>query len=447
MARRNEIGRNNVCPCGSGKKYKGCCLRRVEEARANDSALQAERDALLELEKRTADAIIDWVWDTEQLDILENPPVPWDDYNAGVICCSAAYDDWLQEYLADEGPYLDAQTRAWLEAQQRTWVGLWEATAVIPGLSILMVDRLSGQQRDVFERDISKVISVGICLVGRMTEWQGKVQMSGALPRGLSPIQADQLEQRIRRTLHEVFRLPKKRPLKPEELVREDVPYTILLTAGQYFDEFDRRPPLRMENTDGEELVIVEDRYEGTSGSAALEAIRLLGEVEQEDDSIQVFEWVRPDDLDDEGSRTTLLGRVSLEGNEVQASTNSIERADRLRKRLEAAGLSHRDRSIRGADELFRAMAEQASEAAPAVSEVPALEIQAAIQAMLDKHYKGWIDVAIPALGGQTPRKAVNTAAGRKQVAALLDDMEWGEQRKPAEQRYDFGWLRRELGV
>ena len=27
----NEVGRNALCPCGSGKKFKHCCLRREEE--------------------------------------------------------------------------------------------------------------------------------------------------------------------------------------------------------------------------------------------------------------------------------------------------------------------------------------------------------------------------------------------------------------------------------
>jgi len=30
----NEIGRNDKCPCGSGKKYKKCCLPKVEEQNA-----------------------------------------------------------------------------------------------------------------------------------------------------------------------------------------------------------------------------------------------------------------------------------------------------------------------------------------------------------------------------------------------------------------------------
>jgi uncharacterized protein YecA (UPF0149 family) len=26
LPRRQEVGRNDPCPCGSGKKYKKCCL-------------------------------------------------------------------------------------------------------------------------------------------------------------------------------------------------------------------------------------------------------------------------------------------------------------------------------------------------------------------------------------------------------------------------------------
>jgi preprotein translocase subunit SecA len=28
--RGEKVGRNDPCPCGSGKKYKSCCLRRAE---------------------------------------------------------------------------------------------------------------------------------------------------------------------------------------------------------------------------------------------------------------------------------------------------------------------------------------------------------------------------------------------------------------------------------
>lgn len=28
-----EIGRNDPCPCGSGKKYKKCCIEKIEKNR------------------------------------------------------------------------------------------------------------------------------------------------------------------------------------------------------------------------------------------------------------------------------------------------------------------------------------------------------------------------------------------------------------------------------
>ncbi len=33
MAKKIKIGRNNPCPCGSGKKYKKCCLQEHQSAR------------------------------------------------------------------------------------------------------------------------------------------------------------------------------------------------------------------------------------------------------------------------------------------------------------------------------------------------------------------------------------------------------------------------------
>ncbi|HUU23468.1 MAG TPA: SEC-C metal-binding domain-containing protein [Phycisphaerae bacterium] len=29
--RRNKVGRNSKCPCGSGRKFKQCCMREVSE--------------------------------------------------------------------------------------------------------------------------------------------------------------------------------------------------------------------------------------------------------------------------------------------------------------------------------------------------------------------------------------------------------------------------------
>ena len=63
-------------------------------------------------------------------------------------------------------------------------------------------------------------------------------------------------------------------------------------------------------------------------------------------------------------------------------------------------------------------------------------------------YYRRWLDMALPALGGKTPRAAVETKAGRARVRELLDELERMDARRPAHApAVDVGWLRRELGL
>jgi hypothetical protein len=57
--------------------------------------------------------------------------------------------------------------------------------------------------------------------------------------------------------------------------------------------------------------------------------------------------------------------------------------------------------------------------------------------------------MAIPALGGKTPRQAVKTAAGRLKVSALLRDFENLEahKRQSGEPYCDVARIRAELGL
>ena len=45
MERLKQTGRNDACPCGSGKKYKKCHLQEDEEKRSKDMAKAAEEAA------------------------------------------------------------------------------------------------------------------------------------------------------------------------------------------------------------------------------------------------------------------------------------------------------------------------------------------------------------------------------------------------------------------
>lgn len=83
----------------------------------------------------------------------------------------------------------------------------------------------------------------------------------------------------------------------------------------------------------------------------------------------------------------------------------------------------------------------------PARPEIPP-ELAELARQEITRHYETWPDTPLPALGGRTPRVAVRTEAGRREVTLLLWQMAYrlepGEENVP---EYDFNILRRALGL
>ena len=53
LKKQPKIGRNEDCPCGSGQKYKICCLVKQEEYYAKQSDVKTQVDELLEKTSQT----------------------------------------------------------------------------------------------------------------------------------------------------------------------------------------------------------------------------------------------------------------------------------------------------------------------------------------------------------------------------------------------------------
>jgi hypothetical protein len=66
---------------------------------------------------------------------------------------------------------------------------------------------------------------------------------------------------------------------------------------------------------------------------------------------------------------------------------------------------------------------------------------------MKARHYADWVDAALPALDGQTPREAMRTREGRARVNVLLKDIENRESRLPQAERADLAAVRGALGL
>ena len=104
-----------------------------------------------------------------------------------------------------------------------------------------------------------------------------------------------------------------------------------------------------------------------------------------------------------------IRGRVTIEGDEVVVTTNSIARGDRLTALVRVAidGAVLVDEATRTQAQIMRELQELDP------TGVPTEAAEAAAQS-LTQYARSWVDVAIPALGGMSPRQAMDDPTDAK---------------------------------
>jgi hypothetical protein len=205
------------------------------------------------------------------------------------------------------------------------------------------------------------------------------------------------------------------------------------------------RKSARLCNTDGEEFLWHTASFSVANPEDTRQA--LLGRQDiQHDDQEDEFVWSKETSRDSKMlGETVTLGRIEFVGDELVITVNSAKRFSAARQWLqELPGVVFRSVTTRRWDEAEkdRPLDERIAKPEP-VEMTP--ELNAAVQEMMDKHYKAWIDAPLPILGGKTPRQACKTEAGRQQVTMLIrtmpDPLGRGSVRAPREV------MLRELGL
>ncbi|MEW5901497.1 MAG: SEC-C metal-binding domain-containing protein [Acidobacteriota bacterium] len=148
-----------------------------------------------------------------------------------------------------------------------------------------------------------------------------------------------------------------------------------------------------------------------------------------------------------------VIARLRLRGDRLIAEVNSLERATELIGRLTVhlgAALDYEKTESRSVDSFPEPTEEELrkhEEEQRKLYSQP--EIRAAIEKQHEDYYlTEWIRTKVPALDGLTPLAAVGTEEGRRRVETLLDDFEdSGRGRPDYEPRFDFDRLRRRLGL
>ncbi len=455
-----RVGRNDPCPCGSGRKYKKCHLGKplsdagdaasVSDAESvSDAACAGDVGDGLTDRQRVIGAIIDFAiarfgaaWARslsdmrDHAELIANLVTAWWAFHATVDGRPLA-----AHFLEAGADRLPADPQAWIRSQLAAWLSLWEVIAVGPGGLLELADLLTGARRTVIDRIGSQMLRPRAVILARAVDHDGTTTLWGTAPHSLPPLAADKVVQRVRR------RLGIRTGAVPVERLREmDVGADLICDWQETVDALFQHAatPPRLQNTSGEPLLLTTDRFTVTPGARADVARALESSGATPGAHRGEFLFLAPGERS--GDAETVTATARLTDDSLTVETNSLARADAHRTRIEAACgtlIRHRIRAHADPQAAFSFGAPAPAEpAAPRPAEAARLERE-----FKEHYYTQWLDEPIPALGGKTPRGAVRTAAGRRQVDLLLRDIEHRETALPADRQMDFTIVRRALGL
>lgn len=450
-----KIGRNDPCPCGSGKKYKRCCLARVE---TRSGFTQGERlSALDKLERFVLDEL-----EPEEDIAFDVFYEEWDDRmeeldRTWLMHSEAVYDLWFYldyplpggKRVADlflEGkPLLTAGERSYLEHLRETAMRLYEVKDLTPGVSVTLRDILDDTTLTIHERQGSRsmlkysVIAARIIACGASGHPEmemGVLHIPKLVQDGLIS-QLSSHRQSYRRDHPQAGDI---------DFFKEMVPFFHDAWISCLLD-----PPIpHMVNTDGEDMIQTSILFE-VSRPARLEAV-LDGakDLERTGDGKAVWTW---SGKNREGE-PVILGHLVLKGQSLKLECNSVQRGKRGRAMIEAlAGgtLRHRSTAHENIEKKLRESIRQGRSAdrGETANELPREIEEALVQDNQSRYYRKWLDDKIPALDDNTPRQASLNAGLRPKLFDLLHGLESMYQRALMDGRpaFDPSWMWSELGI
>lgn len=478
-----KVGRNDPCPCGSGKKYKKCCLKKDVEPVASLIWQKMRRTEgelipvlLKHAEKYYGPEAFTCAWDEFTLwkEVPMDPElepemetifIPWFLFN-----CIPESDedgmtlDWPElpvamHYLENEGSRLDSFQRRFIEEACSQPYSFFLVTAVDPGKSLSLRDLLLKREVTVQERQASTLLHKGDIIFARIITMDDVSIMLGCASTVIAANYANYFID-MREEMQDKFPGYDRR-----ELLYDDIDLFAI-----YYDirERVRNPsPPKLQNTDGEPLQPTKLHYTlQCSPREALDALISLsladvddfiedGEFDAQGELFAIeFPWLKKGNKQQASWENTVLGHISIEGQELIIDVNSQQRADAIKRKISrrlGRKAVFRNAVIQSVEKMLEEMQNNPAEGPrPADSNHEELmaqpEVQEMMQEMAVQFWQEWLDTSIPALKDQTPREAAKTAIGRERLEALLLDFESrggkGEPFGP-----DIDALRRTLGL
>ena len=443
--------RNDPCPCGSGRKYKKCCLEKDAGIQAASKTAQAasieDRDlpGLLNLLERFASEPLfqaherlitpDCIAPFQELS--RRDPDHFDSITSVITEASIAQlarEGWGRK-LASR---LSIAQSRYMEEMASHFLRAYNVLEVFPGDGLVLEDAETGETTRVVERSASEELVPMEKVAARVLRDLNQPTLSHLFRV------TEIMSERIRQGNRKIVDLQASGPREALEvsLVREFVRACTLPQP---------RPQL-VDAATGGQMEFVRDRFSVTDPKSLdrwLGSSRELDANPKEEGSFIRFQELA-------GGVRRSLGQVEyfeFRGKMVlEVHSRSREAANDNRAWLkERAGnwLRFTSRKLENPEDKIEEAAGREDTGLP-------LELAEILSPdFMDKMYRthlyhDWADTQIPALGNQTPRQCARTERGEAQVAELVRSYQAQENRMARDQKrkpVDLSWLLGEAGV
>lgn len=432
-----EIGRNDPCPCGSGKKYKKCCLAADDQQRFAYGRVAAGRASFND---KFLGFAIKRDPDGERLNEIfaEETGLQFSDDALPLFQRwlsmrpepggGTTLDTFVAEVELDE---IEAEVA---RGYAHPRCGFFRVERVLPKLGAALTDILAGDTVTVLDQSLSKTLKDGH-IISAIIHKVRDMWIADCNAMSMGPGRGAGIIQVIVDSASDAKRDPEK-----ESDYLNAHPFYFAELVERFVAEFSQLP--KMFNMDNEPIIMCRAEY--AVNDIARVRDFFAGREDFPDHNGDLGHWVRQSD-------DRILGSVRLGENRLRFETNSRERLERFTTMFaEGVGdaVTPKGSVVQDIEQMMAARDPRAPAPRKGSGLDPALEKQI-VEDFLNQQYAKWPDEELPALGGQTPREAVKTAAGRRLVEALLDDFEASHaaDNSPAAPRPDFDSLRKELGL
>jgi hypothetical protein len=452
----NKVERNQLCPCGSGKKYKKCCMGKKEEYgrfSLRDLRLKEIRDEMFDAishfysmqvtpeEEKKAEKVFGRSVAEEFPVIFMNWVITFYKDSEGKTL--------LERFKEKQWFYLDKDERVVVNALQNARFTLAEVSEIVKGKGVKVNDLLN-EGNVFFLNDVSLSLQVHKwdVLLGMIADLEGQYYALGAglsLKRNIY----DRCLNKIRSRYY--YHKRKNTDWSFQHFFDINIGSFIDIYLDELLNEQQKLKQMLLDsvrNERGEKLVFSMTTFQVRNRKAVRGILAEKLEEQEVKEGVYKYEIMTGESLD----ATVLL---NAERGTLVLTCNSEERMREARRFIEdslSGYVSFLKEEKMGLEEAFskyvNSEKEYNSNQFQDEDEFLPEARNKTTTVYIEKYYREWMDKQIPALEMYTPKEAASRKSLRRKLVELVKDLENNEQRLARTQHrepIDFEWMWREL--